>query len=44
MPELELPASAAPWLAGVSLMALLGSVAYAVRRRPCVDGACGVAG
>lgn len=32
-----------PWLAGVSLVALLASVAYAARRRPCVDGACEVA-
>lgn len=31
-----------PWLAGVSLVALLASVAYAARRRPCVDGSCEV--
>lgn len=31
-----------PWLAAVSLVALLGAVAYAARRRPCVDGSCGV--
>jgi hypothetical protein len=29
-----------PWLAGISLVALLASVLYAARRRPCVDGAC----
>lgn len=33
-----------PWLAGVSLIALLGSVAYAARRRPCSGGACSVGG
>lgn len=29
-----------PWLAGLSLTVLLGSVAYAARRRPCADGSC----
>lgn len=29
-----------PWLAGISLVALLGSVLYAARRRPCADGTC----
>ncbi len=33
-----------PWLAGVSLAALIGSVAYAARRRPCAGGACSVEG
>lgn len=32
-----------PWLAGVSLVALVGSVAYAARRRPCANGVCEVA-
>lgn len=32
-----------PWLAAISLVALLGAVAYAARRRPCADGACRVA-
>ena len=32
-----------PWLAGFSRVALLASVAYAARRRPCVDGVCEVA-
>lgn len=31
-----------PWLAGISLVALLASVLYAARRRPCADGACTV--
>jgi hypothetical protein len=31
-----------PWLAGISLVALLGAVTYAARRRPCVDGSCRV--
>lgn len=31
-----------PWLAAISLVALLGSVLYAARRRPCADGACSV--
>lgn len=31
-----------PWLAGISLIALLASVLYAARRRPCADGACAV--
>lgn len=29
-----------PWLAAISLLAMLGSVLYAARRRPCRDGAC----
>ncbi|MDN5791233.1 MAG: hypothetical protein L0H25_10245 [Micrococcales bacterium] len=29
-----------PWLAGLSLAVLLGSVAYAARRRPCGDDSC----
>ena len=33
-----------PWLAGVSLVALLASVLYAARRRPCADAGCVVAG
>jgi hypothetical protein len=33
-----------PWLAGISLVALLGSVLYAARRRPCADGVCRVEG
>lgn len=31
-----------PWLAGVSLAMLAGSVLYAARRRPCADDACAV--
>ncbi len=31
-----------PWLAGISLVALLGSVVYAARKRPCADGVCSV--
>lgn len=31
-----------PWLAGISLVALLGSVLYAARKRPCADGVCSV--
>lgn len=31
-----------PWLAMISLAALVGAVAYAARRRPCVDGTCRV--
>lgn len=31
-----------PWLAAISLTALLGAVGYAARRRPCVNGACRV--
>lgn len=31
-----------PWLAAISLAALVGAVGYAARRRPCVDGACRV--
>ena len=33
-----------PWLAAISLLALVGAVGYAARRRPCADGACRVAG
>lgn len=29
-----------PWLAGLSLAVLLGSVAYAARRQPCGDDSC----
>ncbi len=29
-----------PWLAGISLISLLGAVLYAARRRPCADGRC----
>jgi hypothetical protein len=29
-----------PWLAGISLVALLASVLYAARRRPCAEGTC----
>lgn len=32
-----------PWLAAISLVALLASVLYAARRRPCAGGACRVA-
>ncbi|GAA6524345.1 hypothetical protein [Intrasporangium sp. DVR] len=31
-----------PWLAAISLVALVGAVGYAARRRPCVDGSCRV--
>ena len=31
-----------PWLAGISLVSLLGAVLYAARRRPCADGRCAV--
>jgi hypothetical protein len=31
-----------PWLAGISLVALLGSVLYAARKRPCAEGVCSV--
>lgn len=32
-----------PWLAAISLVALLGAVAYAARRRPCASDSCRVA-